>query len=66
MKVDGSEVLKGMLKNSKVVVKKFDNVKVDGQKLSVNTHPSFNYTFTLNALSVFTDRLLLSRKVVKF
>ena len=55
MKVDGSEVLKGMLKNSKVVVNIFDNVKVIGLKLSVNTHPGFSYTFTLNAFSVFTD-----------
>ena len=44
------------VKKSKVVVKKIDNVKVDGLKLSINIYPTFDYTFTLNALSVFTDR----------
>jgi len=55
------------------LVKKFDNVKVDGLELSVKIHPGLNctdlfpnYTFTVNAFPVITDRLLLSRKVVKF
>ena len=60
-------------KIAKLLVKKFDNVKVDGLELSVKIHPGLNctdlfpnYTFTVNALPVITDRLLLSRKVVKF
>ena len=38
------------IKKSKVVVKKVDNVKVDGLKLSINIYPTFDYTFTLNAI----------------
>ena len=60
-------------KIAKLLVKKFDNVKVDGLELSVKIHPGLNstdlfpnYTFTVNAFPVITDRLLLSRKVVKF